>query len=47
MTRFLAALILGASLLGLAACSGGSNSLPPTAQVQHSQNPDGGGIPNL
>jgi|GEM_PF-7110083 len=48
MTRFLATLILGATVLGLAACSGGGGvaSIPPAPQlVQGAPNPDGGVLP--
>ncbi|HVA36171.1 MAG TPA: hypothetical protein VNJ51_01015 [Candidatus Dormibacteraeota bacterium] len=46
MTRLLAALVLGASVLGLAACSGGGSALPPTnTVVQAPVNPDGGLLP--
>ncbi len=48
MTRVLAALVLGASILGLAACSGGgSSSMTPVTQsmAQGQTNPDSGGMP--
>ena len=48
MTRVLAALVLGASILGLAACSGGgvSSMTPTTQSVAAGQTtPDGGALP--
>ncbi|MDE2572105.1 MAG: hypothetical protein KGM44_06235 [bacterium] len=45
MTRFFAAMILSATVLGLAACSGGSTTLPPSPSAVQSHNPDGGLLP--